>query len=355
MGVDSCVRELDLVLDDVDANLIERLIDDPRQTNRALAAAVGLTDATVASRIRRLVESGAVSFSPQFDWDAAGYRVYCLAYLRVARRAPSSVGADVARHRGVLSVEVTYGASDVVAMLLAKDDDGMHQLTSEVMATDGVASVDIDHVVDLRLWFNNTAILPFEPTPLTWFPSPTADIDETDRRIIERLRVDGRESSRETARHLHVSDATVRSRRARLEDAGLMRMSLLVNAGTPGWTGRAAAHVGLVVTSDDASRDLTSNSEVMYCGASVGPHNLVAGIIASDHDALGAIVTERLWDLPGVVRVDTWTVSSVVSYRSDLARFLKAPIRGDRTVAPTLRRAAALSLRASAAGEADEA
>src|SRR4051794_18451430 len=60
-------------LDSTDLRLIDLLALDGRANNRYLADQVGMTEATVASRIRSLVERRVLGITATFDWEAAGY------------------------------------------------------------------------------------------------------------------------------------------------------------------------------------------------------------------------------------------------------------------------------------------
>ena len=72
-----------MLLDDVDHQLVELLGTSGRTTNRVLASKVGLTEATVAARLRRLADGDVLTVRPQFDWVAAGFTVHALVFLRV--------------------------------------------------------------------------------------------------------------------------------------------------------------------------------------------------------------------------------------------------------------------------------
>ena len=54
-------------------------------------------------------------------------------------------------------------------------------------------------------------------------------LDKVDRQIIAELARDGRRSYREIARSLDISEGTVRTRMARLQDDGLIRVTLVGN------------------------------------------------------------------------------------------------------------------------------
>jgi DNA-binding Lrp family transcriptional regulator len=328
-------------LDDIDQSLIDLLIDDGRRTNRSLAEIVGLTDATVAIRIRRMVDKGVLAIAPQFDWYVAGFRHLAVAYIRLggptrssgrasrrptvrnASLTPRAVGGVLATYPGIFSVELTYGDADLVTMLLTADETDMHDILTRISGTPGVASLRINHVVEVASWARQGTILPYEPTLLEDFPDPPFELDEIDHAIITRLRADGRESSRETAGYVGVSDATVRSRRRRLEEAGLMRVRALFDPFRSGRLG-AAVHIGLVVTGDVKTvlAKLSAERSVNYCATALGEHNVIGALMAQGQEELAYLLTEGLWNIDGVVSVQAWPFTEVIIHRSDLFRFV---------------------------------
>jgi Lrp/AsnC family transcriptional regulator for asnA, asnC and gidA len=60
-------------------------------------------------------------------------------------------------------------------------------------------------------------------------------VDDLDRQIIEALQENGRESFRRVASRLGVSEATVRSRYARLKNAGVIQVVAVTNPLGPGF------------------------------------------------------------------------------------------------------------------------
>jgi Lrp/AsnC family transcriptional regulator for asnA, asnC and gidA len=314
-------------LDDVDQLLLAALVEDGRRTSRSLAEEVGLNEVSVGTRIRRLMDHGVLQIAPQFDWLAAGFRSFALASLKLhnpkAGAGPVEVGRSLASLPGVFSVEVTYGSADLFVMLLAQDDPTSHRLVNKVLTAPGVGEAWVDHVVDVHAWVATHAVLPYKPTPPSSFPDPPFPLDELDRGVIRRLHTNGRESNREIANRLSTSDATVRTRRKRLEDSGLMRLRALID---PVRTGRigSLAQVGLTVSGDVSKfvAELIAEPWIAYCATTFGRHNVVCGIVTESQQILGQLLSEGLWARGGVQRVDASPLATVISHRSDLVRFL---------------------------------
>ena len=79
----------DAQLDDADLRIIDTLVHDGRTNSRAMVELSGLTEETVATRIRNLIERNIIGITAIFDWNAAGY--HWDLWLAVSVRAGRSV------------------------------------------------------------------------------------------------------------------------------------------------------------------------------------------------------------------------------------------------------------------------
>src|ERR1700692_3517549 len=93
-------------IDDLDRALVERLRRDGRESNRSLAAAVGVNEATVANRLRRLEAGAIMRVVALTDMEAFGYGFLVFVKLRVGSRSIMAVGEELARLPEVISVTV---------------------------------------------------------------------------------------------------------------------------------------------------------------------------------------------------------------------------------------------------------
>lgn len=315
-------EEAPAALDEIDRHLIELLISDGRASNRDLAREVGLTDVSVAARIRRLMVDGIISVVPQFDWLAAGFERQVLVYVRVLGRRPTVVASDIAGAGMVQFANVTAGSADVVAMFLAADDESLHHLVLQIAGIPGVERLSVNLIVETLAYRLQAAILPFEHTPLEDFPSPPFELDEIDRGIIAGLRSNGRISARELGRGISISDVSVRTRLRRMQDAGLVRIGAMVDRFATGDVG-AIAHVGFVVSGDCGPliTDLWKRKGVEFCATVIGTHQVVAAVAARSEAQLFDVI-ESFWAVEGVLSVEIWSVCETVAMRPDVVRML---------------------------------
>ena len=126
-------------LDDTDHAIIELLRSDGRMSYRAIAREVGVTEATVRSRVRRLEESNTMRVVAVTDIEAAGYGMLLAIGVQVENRAPEAVAQDLAMIPEVFSVNVVVGTHDVEILVVAEDQDALDDLIGRRLAgTPGV-------------------------------------------------------------------------------------------------------------------------------------------------------------------------------------------------------------------------
>lgn len=130
--------------------------------------------------------------------------------------------------------------------------------------------------------------------------------DQLDRQIISMLQADGRCSNREIARSLGVPEATVRYRVRRLTESGLLRITALVEPAQLGYKLTAVVSVQAEAQRvPDIASTLASFPEVMHLVITTGDYDVVFTATFMDQEDLYGFLTNRLANIPGVVRSNT--------------------------------------------------
>lgn len=122
-------------LDATDNAIIALLRADGRLPYRAIARELGITEATVRSRVRRLEESNTMRVVAVTDIEAAGYGMLLAVGVQVEGRSPDDVARDLAEVREVFSVNVVVGAQDVEILVVAEDQAALNVLLAQRLAT----------------------------------------------------------------------------------------------------------------------------------------------------------------------------------------------------------------------------
>ncbi len=144
------------------------------------------------------------------------------------------------------------------------------------------------------------------------------ELDPTDERIIEMLRMDGRVSYRAMAAALDLTEATVRSRVRRLEQSNEMRVVAVTDFQAAGYELLLA--VGIQVsgrTPAEVAAALAEIPEIFSINIMIGAYDIEVLAVAADQAALTALLYDRLARLPGVKRVEPSMAMNVLKNQPD--------------------------------------
>lgn len=142
-------------------------------------------------------------------------------------------------------------------------------------------------------------------------PSAPVGLDDTDLRLLRLLAADSRLSQRALARELHMSAPAVADRIARLERTGVLRgYTVEIDWAAAGWpvtvylaiTAVQGSDLGLVLAG------LTELPEVSDVIVVTGSIDLLARLVARDHGHLRQLLLDRIWQIEGVQRTETFLV-----------------------------------------------
>jgi Lrp/AsnC family transcriptional regulator for asnA, asnC and gidA len=121
-------------LDDLDRRIIERLGTDARVSNREIGREFGLTEGTIRTRLKRLIESKTIRVAAVTNISLL--RNPILAYLFVEADAAFRVDAvakALARVPEISFVATLLGRTDVLAMTLVENGDELTRLLHQTI------------------------------------------------------------------------------------------------------------------------------------------------------------------------------------------------------------------------------
>jgi DNA-binding Lrp family transcriptional regulator len=310
------------VVDDADRAIIDLLCDDGRMSNRELAARVGFTEVTVATRLRRLQEAGIFRVNAVVDWAAAGYSFGLTFMIAVEGQDTLETAAEIASDDAVYMVALTFGSVDVIAYALVAGYDDIDRLTRRFKVVPGVSRLSVDLQYESLKWGHRYALVGHGENELR-LPAPVIPLDDLDEKILRTLVRDGHASNRTIARRLGASEGTIRSRLRRLEEANLLRIRGQVD---PVLAGELSALCMIAVTLDgrndaDAVQRINDLPIVLASTRTTGTFQLMISAGATDSSALVRSILRDLRTTPGVVATETWEVIRFVKQTSHFARF----------------------------------
>ena len=118
-------------VDELDRSIIAELRADGRATNQQIATKLGLTAATVSTRIKRMEEADKLRVVAVSDFSAHGYQLLMPVAVEVEGRKASEVAADLAKLPEVFAVNLVTGRYDIDMLVAVKD----YEELSEVFLT----------------------------------------------------------------------------------------------------------------------------------------------------------------------------------------------------------------------------
>lgn len=139
-----------VVLDELNQKIIALLQDDPSITNKVLGNRMGVSEVTIAARIRGMEEANILRVMMQRDFRSLGYNLSALIDINVERKHPSVVGHDIARIETCTSVSLALGSPDIFAHFLARDPAHLQSIVDNELSTiEGIASYEINVSLDI--------------------------------------------------------------------------------------------------------------------------------------------------------------------------------------------------------------
>ena len=126
-------------------------------------------------------------------------------------------------------------------------------------------------------------------------------LDETDLKIIEALRKDGRVAFAQIAEQLAVSPGMIRQRYSRLVEQGFLKVVAITNPLRMGF--KTMAMIGIRVDGSkllDVAEKISKLDEVIYMVISSGRFDIFAEVVCRDHEELLRFITEKLSTIDGV-------------------------------------------------------
>ncbi len=348
-------------LDDTDERIVALLRSDGRMAYRAIAAELGITEATVRTRVRRMEKSDAMRVVAVTDFQAAGYEMMLAVGLTVEGRAPLEVAEALARFPEVFSINVVIGSCDIETLVVAEDQSAMAELIFRRFAElPAVLRVSASLAVDVLKNQPDSVPLPLYKTagdrasgaaggvssPASAdktganngargdaasrasadkaganngaeagaTSSETVDsataggasakpaLDEVDRRIVERLGEDARTSNRQIADEIGVTEGTVRSRIKRMQEERQIRITAVTNIDR--YRGAAIAYVWVEVERSElapqVARQMAAMKEFGFVGLMMGRHDILGITMVRNTEHLARFVHKHVASLEGV-------------------------------------------------------
>jgi Lrp/AsnC family transcriptional regulator, regulator for asnA, asnC and gidA len=126
------------IIDDTDKKIIELLV--AHNDNASISKKLDVPLTTIQRRTRKLFEKGLVSTKIELNYDKLGYKRGLL-HIYLQKGLMDKIGKNVVEKRGMLSVSVHVGNSDLVALFAYRDSKDLLETIGEIKEIEGVERV----------------------------------------------------------------------------------------------------------------------------------------------------------------------------------------------------------------------
>jgi len=297
--------------DKTDLQIIQELRASPRITNKRIARQLDIAESTVAQRIRGMAERGIMKVVAQKHLFSDDYQLLCFLFVNSSRRTVQAICNDIANEKQVYSVSQGVGNPDVFVILRAKSIASAHALVDRIGQIKGVDTVDFCTCIHMHKYVSALGDL-----------SAPNTVDKEEESIFLPLSQDGRQSNREVARKLDVSEGTVRQRINKLVQSGTMQFEVVCNPAALRLTVNATARITtLTRQTDKVIRELKKLDSVALLAEVTGGTNILAHLNCSSTQELGDLCDNTIPAIGGIHSMQVQLVVSAAKHQYHYAYF----------------------------------
>ncbi|MFD7430903.1 Lrp/AsnC family transcriptional regulator [Streptomyces sp. NPDC059818] len=303
--------------DIIDIRLLHALELDARAPFSRIATVLGVSDQTVARRLRRLRAEAGLRIVAVRCAAAEDSLDHWLLRVRCAPEGAMAIAEALAKRPDTAWIGLTSGGTEVMCMANARTRGHADDLLLGRLPR-------TPHIVDIRAhqllhrfyggpsgWLHKSGALTAEQaaaltvTPLPGPPGP-AVISAEDEPLVAALEEDGRATYPELQKATGRSESAVRRRLAQLVASGALYIDVEFDSGYFGFRN----HTMFCITAapralNTVGEALAAHPEIAYAAATTGSSNLMAVTITRDTGHLYRYLNESLGRLEGVEHVES--------------------------------------------------
>lgn len=302
------------VLNGLDRQLVRALQFEPRASFSRLAAALDVSEQTVARRYRRLRRDGLLRVVGAVDPRGLG-EIGWLVRLRCRPDGALSVADGLARREDVSWLTINSGGSEVLFALRARtqadrEDLLVQRLPRSEPVLDIAAAVILYRYsgADVVAWDElRDELAPAQVKRLNATPrvvaTRVAALEPGDDALLDLLARDGRASSTVLSRATGMSVGRVTRRIEALQRDGVLYFDVDIAVAATGTV--TTAHLWLQVppaSLEAVGHAIAGHDEVQFAAAISGEDNLVASVTSGSLDELYSYLTTKVAAIDGVSR-----------------------------------------------------
>ena len=131
-------------------------------------------------------------------------------------------------------------------------------------------------------------------------------LDETDKQIITLLQQDGRRSWTAIGKEVGLSEAAVRQRAQRLQDAGVLQIVGVTDPMQLGFARQVMVGIKVSGALEPVADALADLEEVAYVVITAGSFDVIVEVVCESDEHLLRVLSERIRAVEGVVATETF-------------------------------------------------
>jgi len=275
------------MVDELDSKLIHLLREDGRQTYKALAEQLGISNVTVQNRLKKLLKDEIIAITVFVDPTKIGAPIGVLICLDVEQKELELVFTNLSLQPSIDRISITSGRFNMIARASFNSFDKLTQFRISTLATmDGIKTIEI--FVLMQLEQRGEVKL----KPLT----------AVDQELITLLRENGRQTSTALSQRLKVSESTVQRKIEQLIREDRIRISALIADGKVDWHWRGA--IGIRVRNKylmSVFNKLTVHPAINFAAYTSGRFDIITSVTTDSREKLYEIVEQEISNYEGVV------------------------------------------------------
>ena len=307
---------MDHQLDERDSRIISLLRADPTILNSRISDQLGVSNATVSARIKKLRDLGVVRVVASTDIRAAGFETWAMVSAQFAptkQETCESVAMRLAEMPQVVAIGTQLHREQILFHLMGRDGTHIDHLLSEIaLAIPAIRPLNSRVVLSLYKYTHNSGpivdILPdFERRFRELIDTRLQEVfGERELAVLAMLHGDGRMSLREVARRLEFPESQVRSIFRKFENTpGILHYQTIVDPRS--LASPYQSQLYLEASYDllpRILRTLVALPEVTGLATITGKKNLAVTIGVATRHALQRLVTEQIPAIEGVTGIE---------------------------------------------------
>lgn len=300
--------------DKLDLDIIRQLREDGRRPAKTIAQALGVTEATVTTRIRALSDASIMRVMAQLNVAHMRTRIFCFIRVWIKGRPVEAVADDIAAFPGAVSVMLMVGSPEIhVTALVEGGGDLLALLQDHIGQVSGVERLDAS--MTLKTYKYRYDLVSLSPALSLGEPQG----DPLDGDIVRHLQMDGRISTREIGRILDVSASTIRERVNRMLATNQIRIGAVCDYRSMGFEIATIAYLQVAAGQVKAALSyLAAQNEIGQVSAITGNSNIYVIFGARDLGHVFNIVSAKLQATPGLIEFSVSLIAKPKKHRADL-------------------------------------